>query len=45
MVDDDVRRRLGTALEAYGKARNTAGRVDLFMLFTGTGDDEVPHIG
>jgi hypothetical protein len=44
LVDDDVMRRLGTALEAYGEAKNATGRMDLFMrLFTGTGDDEVPY--
>ncbi|MFB8401145.1 hypothetical protein [Streptomyces sp. NPDC055912] len=46
LVDDDVLRSLGTGLEAYGEAKNIAGRMDLFMrLFAGTGDDEVPYIG
>jgi hypothetical protein len=30
LADDDVMRRLGTALEAYGHAKHAAGRMDLF---------------
>lgn len=46
LVDDDVMGRLGTALEAYGEAKNAAGRMDLFMrLFAGTGDGKVPYTG
>jgi hypothetical protein len=44
LVDDDVMGRLGKALEAYGEAKNAAGRMDLFMrLFAGTGDDGIPY--
>lgn len=47
LVDDDVMRRLGNALEAYGEAKHATGRRDLFMLlFAGTlGDDDVPYTG
>jgi hypothetical protein len=46
LVDDDVMRRLGTALEAYGAAKHTAGRMDLFhRLFDGTDEDTLPYSG
>lgn len=45
LVDDDVMRRLGAALEAYGAAKHAAGRMQLFhRLFEGAGDD-VPFSG
>jgi hypothetical protein len=44
LVDDDIMRHLGTALETYGQAKHAAGRMDLFQrLFAGTGDGEVPY--
>ncbi|TLQ39459.1 hypothetical protein [Streptomyces marianii] len=44
LVDDNVMRLLGTALETYGTAKHAAGRMDLFQrLFDGTGDNAIPY--
>ncbi len=46
LVDDDAMRRIGVATEAYGAAKNAAGRMDLFhRLFENTGDDDLPWNG
>ncbi|MFI1205582.1 hypothetical protein ACH4VR_40205 [Streptomyces sp. NPDC020883] len=46
LVDDGSRLRLGNALAAYGAAKHSADRMELFrQLFAGTGDDAIPYNG